>query len=331
MRELRSLLGIPLERLREFATKQSSSYRVWTEHDPIKNKSRTYEEPAEPLKAIQRSIVSNVLARHELDDAVHGAVKTRSPQTNAHPHLGQPMVASVDVVRFFETVSYRKVFRMFRNEFGYGRDVSWLLTKLVTYEGRLPTGAPSSPAVANALLTASVDRRLQAMARRLNANYTRYVDDMTFSGDNAVDLINESALALSGLRLRISRAKRKKLKVMSQSVRQTVTGLNVNSRSGPSVGRQRLASVRSEIHRLPWLEGVERERAIRRIEGKITHVEQHNPGPARRLRRQLEATNNPAQNSTSSSQRGSDPISGSVSGNDGSNVPTNLFVESSLV
>lgn len=135
----------------------------------IYGKAREYQAPSDELKEIQRRIIKNVLAEFELSRVAHGSVKGRSFRTNAESHLGASTVVNVDVRNFFPRVSYRRVFDMFRQDFGFGTEVASLLTKLLTFKGRLPTGAPTSPSVANALLTMAVDRPLQNRAQELDA------------------------------------------------------------------------------------------------------------------------------------------------------------------
>jgi RNA-directed DNA polymerase len=287
MRELCWRIGIPRERLLAIAVDRGNHYHVWTEYDGRKDKTREYQAPGDELKEIQRRIVARILSEYDLSPAAHGAVKERSPTSNAIEHLGAATVVNVDVVNFFPEVGHRRIFDMFRRDFGFGRDVADVLTQLTTLRGRLPTGAPTSPAIANALLARSVDRPLVKLTKELGISYTRYVDDFTFSGTRARQMINEAAVRLSRLGLKISH-KKKKLKISPNSSRQTVTGLVVNSKHGASAGRERIRNVRAAIHELPSLALEERSRALRSIAGRINYVRQFNKGAAKRLMRQLE-------------------------------------------
>ena len=57
-----------------------------------------------------------------------------------------------------------------------------LLAVLCSFSGGLPTGAPTSPAIANQVLSRA-DRSIRKAAEAKNVCYTRYADDLTFSGD----------------------------------------------------------------------------------------------------------------------------------------------------
>jgi hypothetical protein len=144
-----------------------------------------------------------------------------------------------------------------------------------------------SPALANALLTVLVDRPVQAKAKELGVVYTRYIDDLTFSGPNARELINEAAVRLSALRLSIHR-KKNKLKIVANHSLQMVTGLVVNPRKRASAGRKRIDNVKVAIYQFAELPEDDRPHAIESIRGRITYVRQFNQGAAARLKRRFQ-------------------------------------------
>ena len=176
---------------------------------------------------------------------------------------------------------------MFRREFGCGRETAWLLTRLTTIDGQLSQGAPTSTAVANILLASTMDDPAQQQAEERDVTVTRFIDDFAFSGAQADSMINGTARSASRVGLRTWR-KRKKLKFMPASGRQEVTGLTVNSPNGPSVPREKRDRVRAAIHQLRELTDAEAKDEILSIRGRLNHIEQHNAGAARRLRRKFE-------------------------------------------
>ena len=183
------------------------------------------------------------------------------------------------------------VFRMFRNELGFGRDVASLLTRLTTYRSYLPQGAPTSTAVANLLLAAPIDVPVSAKATRSGLRYSRFVDDIAISGWDPKPLINIIAKLLSRRRLPIHRSKpnqRSKLKSTPSGRAQVVTGLIVNSPTGLSVPKARRDKIRAAIYALLRAPKHELQRAIASVCGKIAYVAQFNPGAARRLNGYLE-------------------------------------------
>lgn len=286
VRSLARLLGIPRAQLDRIASEVDAHYHLGTISDRT-GKPRTLRMPSAELKLVQRRIAKRLLRGVRLAPEVHGGVRGKSPKTNAEKHLGKPCLITIDVRRFFPSIRHSLVYRMFRWELDCGHDVARVLTRLVTHEGQLPQGAPTSPAIANLFLRLAVDELLVAEAGRVTTTYTRFVDDIGLSGDNPRDLINFVARLLTTRRLSISRKKKEKLRIMPRSTPQKITGLLVNA-NRPSVPKQRRDQVRAAIHKLASLAaGPVREREMRSIRGRIGHVGQFNPGAAIRLERQL--------------------------------------------
>ncbi len=288
LRKLAWTIGVPLERLQLIASSiqadRLAQYRVF----PLKtgrDKVRLIRPPKDELMNIQRRIVKNILAPMKLADCAHGGVRGRSPRTNAEVHCGQPLVVQVDVEGFFDNVQHRRVYRMFRQEHGFGRDVSRLLVRLITLDGALPQGAPTSPLVAN-LFVGPVDDTIKSAIQKGEVSYSRFVDDLTFSGQDPRALIGVAARALSARGLSV---KRSKLSIASRSKPQEVTGLLVNNAGRLSVSRKGRDAIRAAIFQLQSVSKLEAEAQIRSIRGRIAYIERFHPGEATRLRQYLAA------------------------------------------
>lgn len=287
VRDLAARLGTSSEELRAIASDVQAHYRSWTLFDPKKMKSRMLTIPTPKLRELQSRIRKNILAKFELPAEVHGGVRGRSPKTNAAQHLGQPCVVNIDVAKFYPHIRHYVVYRLFRGELGFGRDVARLLTRLTTFDGQVPQGAPTSTAIANILLMEPVDKPISREARAHQVQYSRFVDDITLSGRDPRPLINSVAKRLSKRRLPISIPK---LKILKQSQPQEVTGLLVNAKGRVSLSKRRRDQVRAAISQLRNLaDGEKKQKAINSIRGRIAYVRQTNPGTADRLRRSLEA------------------------------------------
>ena len=153
--------------------------------------------PKKKLKAAQRWILHNIVERLPVHGAAQGFMVGRSTLTNAAVHANPKTLLKMDVTDFFPTVTWRRVKGVFRRA-GYRDGASTLLALLCTeaprevvqLEGKtyfvslgprcLPQGAPTSPAITNALCL-RLDRRLAGLAAKLGWRYSRYADDMTFS------------------------------------------------------------------------------------------------------------------------------------------------------
>ncbi len=286
IRKLERLLGIPRHALRELAENISRHYREIPINGSEDATPRILKVPDERLKLVQRRILRRLLNEFPLPAASHGGVPGKSPKTNAQPHCGKPVAIAMDIRKFFPSVSHREVVKMFKREFGCGRDNAWLLTRLTTIDGQLPQGAPTSTAIANLLLASTVDRPLEELAQNQGVTLTRFVDDFAISGTNAAALVNSGAKAVSRIGLRVHRGPRK-LRIMPSSGPQWITGLNVNSKDGPSIPLAVRHRVRAAIFQLDSLPPDQIIKAIRSIEGRIRYVSQFNPGSGLRLTRQL--------------------------------------------
>ncbi|MEO6885268.1 MAG: reverse transcriptase family protein [Jatrophihabitantaceae bacterium] len=174
---------------------------------PKRDGVRVIAAPKPRLKEIQRRLLRQVLEPIPLHDAAHGCVRGRSVRSAVTPHAHSSVVIRADIEAFFASVSAARVWGVLRTA-GLPEPVAHTITGLMTSVvpcevwravprtgdldadhrlGRrlavphLPQGAPTSPALAN-LVAFSLDRRLAGLAARFDARYTRYVDDLTFSG-----------------------------------------------------------------------------------------------------------------------------------------------------
>lgn len=113
----------------------------------------------------------------------------------------------------------------------------------------LPQGAPTSPAVTN-IICRGLDARLSRTAETLGFNYTRYADDMTFSGSgeasmNVGRVLRRIQHAVGGENFEIHP---EKTRVLRRSRRQEVTGLVVNERV--NVSRKMLRKFRAVLFQI---------------------------------------------------------------------------------
>jgi hypothetical protein len=228
---------------------------------------RTIEAPDDRLKTVQRLILRRLLRGLHAHPAAQGFERGHSIVTNALPHVGKEAVIRLDLVDFFPSITSDRVKAYFRF-IGYDDEASDLLTRLCTYKGSLPQGAPTSPRLSN-LLNYRLDTRLYALAQRRGLSYTRYADDITISvraGDLAplnrtnpktleavhkscprvAEIIHTAKLIIEdeGFRLHT----RDKLRVYRRHHRQLVTGLVVNHR--PNLPRDTRRRLRAIAHHL---------------------------------------------------------------------------------
>lgn len=267
---------------------------------------RLIESPKQTLKQVQVKILREILDRIPAHSAAHGFVSGRSIVTNAVPHVGQGIVVKFDLTNFYTTVGFSRVVAIFR-AIGYSRESAiWLgllttnavpgnmpfdrdkLYSLMPYWRRhLPQGAPTSPALAN-LSAYYLDLRLTGMARRFGANFTRYADDITFSGPTDLSWGLRTLIPLVEQIIRRERfqSNRKKRQVLRAHQRQSIAGVVVNSRTNVArASYDRLKATLTNCVRLgpstQNRDGVADFSA--HLRGRIAHVKQLNPARGEKL------------------------------------------------
>lgn len=235
-------LKTPLDELYSLSKERTKNYHIFT----IKKSSGTDREiqaPNRKLKAVQRNILDTVLYHVPLNNYAEGFRKNRSIITNAVHHVNNRVLVKLDIQDFFPTIDLKRVKGMYLR-LGYPRQVATLLSHLATHQGKLPTGAPTSPAIAN-IISRKLDKRFVNLGRKTGFVYSRYADDMTISGDDEKivkmipffrEIIRDEGFTLNERKIRIMRGGR----------RQTVTGVVVNQK--PNIARQEIKKLRAVLH-----------------------------------------------------------------------------------
>jgi hypothetical protein len=263
---------------------------------------RIIEAPKPRLKEMQRQILDEILARVPAHPATHGFVKDRSILTFAAPHAGREMVVRMDLKDFFPSFSLARIQAFFRT-LGYPESAADLLGGICTTSTpvsvtgalhplysrpHLPQGAPSSPALAN-LCAYRMDCRLSGLAKSSGAEYTRYADDLAFSGDEEFARAAErfSTHAASVLMEEGFVVHHRKTRLMRPGVRQHLAGLVINERL--NVSRRDFdclkAILTNCVRHGPERQNRDAHPTFRsHLDGRIAFVEQVNPAKGSRLR-----------------------------------------------
>ncbi len=222
--------------------------------------TRTILAPAPPLKAMQRRILHRLFRRLNAHPSATGFERGHSIVSNALPHVGQELLIKLDIRDFFGATPAERV-QHYLYRIGWDAEATSLLIRLCTHENALPQGAPTSPRLSN-LVNYRLDARLAEFARRRELAYSRYADDLTFSGparsrssrfdakmepvpvpvERINDVIHEvkEIVAEEGYALHTD----KKLRIARRHDRQLVTGLVVNDKVQlPRATRRRLRAI----------------------------------------------------------------------------------------
>lgn len=285
--------------------------------------ARLIEVPKPRLKLIQRELLHAILDRVPPHSAAHGFRAGRSVKTFAEPHAGRPIVLRMDLRDFFPSVNAARVQAIYQTV-GYPEAVARLLAGLSTNgppaaifdempdrcelprtttqppnssrwraaahyaRPHLPQGAPTSPALAN-LAAFWLDCRLTALAKSIGASYTRYADDLAFSGDAALARAHRrlhaqvAAIALDeGFDVNT-----RKTRLMRASARQRLAGVIVNDHPNvPRADFDRLKAVLCNcVRHGPQSQNREHRPSFRaHLAGSIAYVGMLNAARGRRLR-----------------------------------------------
>jgi len=224
-------------------TRFDGIYRTWL-LPKRRGGNREISAPISYLKAVQRVLLDTLLAKVPLHPCATGFRPGYSIKENANPHVGKPVVVNVDISGFFQNTSLTIV----RSAIGksvpkqMSQSARLLLFDICTRQGGLPTGAPTSPAIANIGLI-HFDNAISKACDRHGITYTRYADDLTFSGGDPGKILPyvEEWLARFGYAL-----DRKKTNFFRRGRRQVVTGLVVNDKV--SIPRAMRRKLRAAVH-----------------------------------------------------------------------------------
>ncbi|MBQ9994310.1 MAG: RNA-directed DNA polymerase [Clostridia bacterium] len=200
--------------------------------------SRTLSIPDAPLKAVQRRIASVILPLLPISQYATAYRCRGGIVANASPHRGKDKILKLDIYRFFDSIMYSAVKdRVFTRD-RFSEPIRVLLSILCYYDDRLPQGAPTSPAISNIIMR-EFDDAVGKWCSRRGITYTRYCDDMTFSGDF------NAARVVAFVRRRLKKygflLNDKKTHVARYFNKQVVTGIVVNRKLNvPSSYRRKI-------------------------------------------------------------------------------------------
>ena len=199
---------------------------------------RNLSVPDEVLKFIQRRIADVLLIHMPVSRYAKAYRFGSSTLRNAKHHVGKQVILKLDILHFFDSIRYSTVKDKVFPEEIYAEPLRILLTMLCYHKDALPQGAPSSPAITNIILY-EFDELVGQWCRERGIAYTRYCDDMTFSGDfDPAEVIRFVRLELKKMGFLLNE---QKTRIQRPGQQQSVTGIVVNEKlSIPSDYRRKL-------------------------------------------------------------------------------------------
>jgi len=241
-----------------------------------KGKTRLVFSTSDKLKMIQLAILNKLLSKIQINPSAHGAVKKKSPKTNALIHCGQRFVLCLDLKSCYPNIHSSRVRRLFEEKLGCSPSVSRVLTRLTTFNYHLAQGFHTSSAILN-IICIDLDNNIEKYLANKNLFYTRYIDDITISGpfisQNTTIMIKEivvkNGLVLNFLKEKFSNG--------NQAI--SVTGINISGRlpKVPRTYKRKLRAAEDQIQNNKQSRNpVDTAKQIKSIEGRknyIKHIE----------------------------------------------------------
>lgn len=237
---LAGLLGLNVEYLANVVNSPQNHWRSFN----LKKRSggfRVIDVPYPTLLFIQRWIYSNILVNIPVSPYCHGFRPKRSIITNASWHVKSRELVKFDLSDFFPSIGINRIIALFR-EIGYNYNVSFYLASLCTLKDCLPQGAPTSPCLSN-LVARPLDYRLMKLAKKNHLHYTRYADDLTFSGESVrISLMNSIEKIITDEGFLVNHGK---TRLYRRYCKRIVTGICVSDKL--SVPREYKRKIKQEV------------------------------------------------------------------------------------
>ena len=177
---LASMMQLDPDTLKSMVVSSHSFYHSFT-IPKRKGGTRQIDAPYPSMIRAQQWIYHEILSKIAISPSATGFVPHHSIKDNASVHLCQKCLLLLDVKDFFPSIKWHKVYAVF-NHLGYPKNIAQYLASLCCLNGHTPQGAVTSPALSN-VIARRLDARITGLAKKYEVNYTRYADDMTFSGE----------------------------------------------------------------------------------------------------------------------------------------------------
>ena len=237
---------------------QYLSYPIAKRHGKA---TRWIDAPQEELKGVQETILNKLLYRYMVHPNCVGFVRGKNVTDGARQHLGSVQLLNMDLKNFFGTINQGRVSKLLTflftrykkiidAKFKFTAHDVRLIAELVTFKGRVPQGAPTSPAISN-LCCNNLDRALTELARKNKCLYTRYADDMSFSTQQSSKQFDIGKLikqVIAFVEKEQFKVNYKKTRIQRQHNRMTVTGVVVNEKL--STPKWYWRNFRAKLHNL---------------------------------------------------------------------------------
>lgn len=237
--DLALVAGMALERIQAYAGSPSQKSYYQELHVPKKSRKAgaaqhrvVFSAKNSWLADLHRTVAMLASNSVQFGEHVQGFVSGRSIRTNAQKHLAPATILHADIKNFFDEINVDQVESSLLS-LGTAAEVARLIAHACTIDGLLRQGTRCSPVLAN-LVCRHLDEDFLSLARVTGANYTRYADDIAFSGE----MVPERAAVIAILSKHGFVLKPGSCFLQFKGRSQFVTGLNVADKQQPRLQRR---------------------------------------------------------------------------------------------
>lgn len=263
-----SLTHISTNTLYHLSKYSEQYYRVFT--IPKKNGNlREIAQPSKRLKGLQAWILVNILNKLHCSNFCKGFERGTSISDNARPHIGANTIVTIDLKDFFPSIRRNYVFQLFRS-IGYNDTICTVLTNICCFKGRLPQGGPCSPKLAN-LVAWRLDMRIQGYVGKRGITYTRYADDLSFSGYNPGTVCRILPTVRKIIESEHFEINNTKTRVAGASRAKRITGLIIGEKNF-GIGKRKFKVLRAKLFHLSLVEHREDYELLQHVQGWIAFL-----------------------------------------------------------
>jgi len=199
-----------------------------------------YSPSSDNLTNCLKILNSKLKTIYSAPSCVHGYIKGRGIRTNASEHLGKMYILKIDIKDYFEKVTYENIIKSL-DHLGFHNEISSLIAKISTHNNVLVQGFHTSPTIANIVFN-ELDLTFSKFP---NIQYTRYADDLYFSSDEEINILQEVEDQLLKFGFKINKSK---TKLMKRGQKQYVTGLTVFDFLKPRISKHKKKEIRQLMH-----------------------------------------------------------------------------------
>ncbi len=290
--------------------KESNNHYWYTSIEKKSGGFRLIENPKGLLRQVQHKILEDITQYFPVHQNAYGFVKGKSCVHHAANHTNCQYLIKLDISNCFQSIDKNKVFKQFLY-YGFNHEVSSYLANLTTHKchtrniwfdqfekeqkilfknRHLPQGASTSPSISNSVLY-KLDKRLSLLSESIGYNYSRYADDLAFSGNSRLNFRNTIALISAICYEEGLEINHRKTSVTTRNKRQALTGLIVNEKV--NVSRKYYDELKAILHNCIQygLESQNREgheNYKEHLIGRINHVSMINIVKGKKLMKLLD-------------------------------------------